>query len=510
MAVVEETIGSGKDRATVTLWEANVGSFGTDIYKGIIQESAEFNENVTLNGGAGTPSITSYLWLTTDPANLHAGVAGTGHGRMRGSTGGSHVLNVDAAFTRIDWLEIQQDSTGSSDEGIRVLVGADDVLVDYCIVWDDQTASSRDGVYVGDWAIANLRVSNTIIYGFTRAGIHLQQFGSTGRTITADIDHCSIYDCGSDASNEVGALFVQSSGASDSITVSLRNTWGDLFGTTEEAFADGGDTGARGVPDGTVVWNGSHNLATVYATHDQIDGTDNLTNWQHATTLPYVEDTTQPSGNYVVVTSKTAGSEDLTLLDAAAGNLAAGNGTDRQGSEPDARQDFSVAIDGARLTTNVDIGASQFSGVSVSLFATADGTIVDVVNEADAASPLWSSVDDDPNSPTDTDWVNNAITPGTVRFFPLLTDVPGDFGTADAATIVARYRGVNFGAGSLTLYIQLYQSDESTPLSDEVAVVTVSANGSFANTSLVTITGIVAGSKAIWDGVRARVRWSLT
>lgn len=46
---------------------------------------------------------------------------------------------------------------------------------------------------------------------------------------------------------------------------------------------------------------------------------------------------------------------------------------------------------------------------STSLLATGDGTIVDVVNENDAASPLFSSVDDDPSSPNDADWVNNAV-----------------------------------------------------------------------------------------------------
>lgn len=148
------------------------------------------------------------------------------------------------------------------------------------------------------------------------------------------------------------------------------------------------------------------------------------------------------------------------------------------------------------------------SGISVTLYATGDGTITDVVNELDAASPLWSSIDDDPASFDDDDWINNAITPGTVQFLPLLTDMPAEFDTADSASIVIRYRGQNFSTESLTLYVRLYQSDESTVLSDEVAVVTVSANSSFDNTAPVTITGVVAGSKAIWDGARLRLRWA--
>ncbi len=146
--------------------------------------------------------------------------------------------------------------------------------------------------------------------------------------------------------------------------------------------------------------------------------------------------------------------------------------------------------------------------LTVTLYATSDGTVADVVNELDAASPLWSSIDDDPATPTDGDWINNAITPGIVEYFPLVTDMPGDFVTADAATIIVRNRGVNFGSESLTLHAQFYQSDESTALSDEVAVVTVSANSSFDNTIPITITGIVAGTKTIWDGARLRLRWA--
>jgi len=45
----------------------------------------------------------------------------------------------------------------------------------------------------------------------------------------------------------------------------------------------------------------------------------------------------------------------------------------------------------------------------VNLYATLDGTVSNVVNELDASSPLWSSINDDPSTPTDSDWVNNAV-----------------------------------------------------------------------------------------------------
>ncbi len=146
--------------------------------------------------------------------------------------------------------------------------------------------------------------------------------------------------------------------------------------------------------------------------------------------------------------------------------------------------------------------------LTVTLYATSDGTITDVVNELDAASPLWSSIDDDPASPTDSDWVNNAIAPGTVRFFPLLTDVPADFSNAESGSIVVRTRGASWSGGALTLNVQLFRSDESTSLSDEVVAATVSANSSFVNTTA-TITGVnTSAGKTVWDGARLRLRWA--
>ena len=149
------------------------------------------------------------------------------------------------------------------------------------------------------------------------------------------------------------------------------------------------------------------------------------------------------------------------------------------------------------------------AALTVTLFATADGTIIDVVNEADNATPLWSSIDDDPASPTDTDWINNAIDPGTVSNFVDVTDVPTDFGNADTATIIVRFRGQNWGGGTRTLLTQIFQSNESTTMSDEVTVATVTANGAFDNTASLTLTGLdTTSGKSVWDAARIRFRWT--
>ena len=148
-------------------------------------------------------------------------------------------------------------------------------------------------------------------------------------------------------------------------------------------------------------------------------------------------------------------------------------------------------------------------GLTATLIATGDGSIVDVVNELDAASPLFSSIDDDIDSPDDADYINNAIAPGTVEYFPLLTDPPEAFGVAVSATIRARFRGFNFWGQSLTLFAQLYKEDEATTLSDEITVTTVLANSAFSNTVAITFTGLdTSAGKPAWVGARVRYRWA--
>ena len=148
------------------------------------------------------------------------------------------------------------------------------------------------------------------------------------------------------------------------------------------------------------------------------------------------------------------------------------------------------------------------AGSLASLYANADGTINNLVNEVDATSPLWSSIDDDPDSPTDADWVNNAVSvTGAQQGFFDLTATPGDFGTADSAEIEVRVKTQDV-SGTLRLMARLYESDESTPLSDEVEAVAISVDGAFTNYTA-TFTGLnTTADKTTWDAARIRFRWA--
>ena len=351
MAVTTKTIMTGGDYTSIGAWESAAPTLGTDIWKGVISDNREYAESVTLGAG-GTASLTSYLWLTTDPANRHAGVAGTAHGRICNYATDAHCLIVDTDYTRIDWLDIEQNAAGgSSAEGIRLNSGVDQILISHCIIWTDNSRNDQDGIYTASPG-GDIFIDNCFVYGWHRSAIHQQ----ASQTIAFYVDHCGLMSDGNDGSSgsdQGGALRIAEDFGSE---IHVYNTWGvnqDL-GTSGNGRSFWDDLGTN------VTWYGSNNanIGTV-----RILGTDNTTSWNDLTSGWAV--TSKTTGSWLVVNNVTPGSENWLLLDDEAGNTPAGSGTDRQGSEPDPRQDFSIDITGsARPTTNVDIGPHQITAVS--------------------------------------------------------------------------------------------------------------------------------------------------
>ncbi len=133
--------------------------------------------------------------------------------------------------------------------------------------------------------------------------------------------------------------------------------------------------------------------------------------------------------------------------------------------------------------------------------------MANVVNELDASSPLFSSVDDDIDSPDDNDWINNEIIVAD-QFFDL-TDVPEPFGVAVSATIRTRVSGFNFWGQTGTLFAQLFKADKVATLSDEITVQVVTANFAFNNTAELTFTGLdTSAGKPTWNAALVRYRWA--
>lgn len=310
-------------------------------YKVEIQDAAEYAEDVDINlGEITTPSATHYLWLTVAEGVRHSGVAGTGHARMKTDPSTSAIVMVYLDYTVVEWLDIELTGTGVSDECIRLIKHAGDridgVIIQNCILHTATAHGSQgDGIYIAYQGKAvDVTIANCIIYGFDRFGIH-QQNETTTSGGSYHLFHNTVYSPG-----EVG----------EGVKISMDNNSVTTF--TNNLVHNNlvfGDSGAN------CTVNGADN---VYDFINNVANTDNLTGSTLIASANWV-DTTQTSGSYVVVNETASGSEDMTLLDTAAGNYPVGNGTAVSGAL--ARVNLAIDVAGnVRPTTGaVDIGAFQ-------------------------------------------------------------------------------------------------------------------------------------------------------
>ena len=363
------SIGAAGDYTTITAWEA-AADVSAGIWLGNIIDAAEFAENVVISGPVGVPSAANYVYLTVDPSVRHSGKAGTTHARMRSAAGG-HIITVSESFTRIEYLEIQQASSGVSDEGVRFTSGVSDCILSRSIIHCEVAIADQDGLYAGNWAVTNINIDHCLIYGFGRAGINAQNYnGANAQTWNAD--YCTISDCGLAGETESAGIHSRTGASGASVTISAYNTACLANGTA------GSDYNETTVAGATNTWVGSNNA----------DSDGSLTGKMSVNTRQNLTRTSvsQTTGSWFVVNNDTLSTLDMQLLDDAAGNLAYGNGVDRVGSEPDARQDFSLDIAGnTRSTTSPapDIGASEYLGGASLILKTA--------NDAFAASVAGSA-----------------------------------------------------------------------------------------------------------------------
>ncbi|MEM9134284.1 MAG: hypothetical protein AAGE88_18190 [Actinomycetota bacterium] len=356
MAVVESTIiaGGGGDYATISAWEADADlNGGADIWKGVISDNSAYDEIVRLGVASGTGTASSYVWLTVAAANRHAGVWDTGKARVAYDGTSTSAIEVSEDHTFVEHLQIYRPSgpAGSSDETMRVLAnGSNGSLVSRCLFWSDDTANDMDGIYLGNYEVEKLSIDHCVFWGFTRSAIHAQEFTASG-TInhTVNIDHCAMVGGGT-AGDEATLIIDQRSAGTT--TINVHNSWMGATGASGVVVRN--DPGGSG---GSGIFAGSHNAFDSTATSGA--GTFSWTNNQDASD-DVVEAAPGTAGIYITETTQDA-TFDPTPIDHA-NSVIIGNATNRIGSEPDARQDFSVDITGAtRGSTDVDIGPFQIS-----------------------------------------------------------------------------------------------------------------------------------------------------
>lgn len=307
---------------------------GGSSWRGIISDNNNYDENVVIDEGS---TVANPIIITVAEANRHSGIAGVGHARIYTSSAG-HVIEINDPGVTIEYLDIElYVSCDVSNEGIRIASDGTDALISRCIIHHANSVSDTDGIYAGNWTV-DFYVDHCIVYGFQRSGIHAQNF-SGANTINCYIDFCSIFNNGTTA-GDGNILAAEVSGATTNMYV---------YNTI--ALDHGGSADYHEVGTGSVSWTGSDNISSDTTAETLFSDSFN------SVTLVEAE----PGAGENVWVNDDDSPFDFTL---AGENVFTVTqfGLDRAGSEPDARQDFSIDIDDRQRSgcCCISIGAYQY------------------------------------------------------------------------------------------------------------------------------------------------------
>lgn len=317
-------------------------------YKVVIDDSSSYNESVNMSPATGTPTSSNYVWLTVSEGNRHSGVAASsGHARIYNN--GSTVISTSTdSYPRIEYLEIESTATTHANPYV-VYAPCAGLLVSRCIV--HATSGSSTGTTHGilSYAYSGIDscVDNCVVYN-VEIGVFFVALTSPA---DAHIDYCTISRNGTGGTLHSN-LYLRTAGT---------NTLNAYLYNTALGEGDPRDILTNTSASGPLYLNGSNNA---WENETIPYGTNNLTATEDMSSGGVT--TTTTTANAIIVTNLTSGSEDYTPVPAtgAGSNLVLTNGVNRQGSEPDPRQDFSTDIRGkARPTTagKIDIGAFQIT-----------------------------------------------------------------------------------------------------------------------------------------------------
>ena len=319
-------------------------------YKMVIDDSQVYNENVTLEAATGTTTSSNYLWLTVSSGNRHSGVVLSStpgnYARLNGSA--SHGCWLKDDYTRVEYLALSINNQYS-----MVNMSGDETVISRCLVHGFGITNTGDGIYVQ--GSGNRYIDNTLVNVF-RQGVYIQcGYSSSDPALTVYLDSCTLVDNdGDSASYNLASL----NNTSNTLTMNLHNCALGQTATRPDMFSSTSNPGG-----GSKVLAGSHNVWDT-DTSELSGVTNNLTNNQDISSGGVTETTT--TANAMIVTDNSTWPYNFTPVVAtgSGSNLLLTNGTNRRGSEPDSRQDFSTDIRGTTRPTAtgyIDIGAFQIT-----------------------------------------------------------------------------------------------------------------------------------------------------
>ncbi len=161
------------------------------------------------------------------------------------------------------------------------------------------------------------------------------------------------------------------------------------------------------------------------------------------------------------------------------------------------------AGDGAQLRVSaVDVLFTRVAGTTQTLTPNADHSSVGVIT---TGANFWSTVDEGTTTPNHNDYITNAAN-SAGHVFIGLTNPTAFTGNINKVEVKVATRGTGFAADTARLYAQVFASDEATPLTGEVLVISLSGNTTTTTTVLFPQHDASATATA-WNGARLRLRW---
>ncbi len=389
MADMTRTVAtSGADHTTIASAMAYIVSnftYGTtDVATIQLVAAEEFNEsNIVLGGVGGTESATTYLRIEADSGSRHDGTYNTGKARVRGNTNGQHVFQISDDYVHIRYLAIQQDSTGASDECIRLLDGLNDVLIEKSVIELDNGTDQQDCIHASHIDVTDIRIFDCVFKLNTgnRAAINGQAYsGASAKNQSYHIRHCTI-DCdgagwdnsASDPGAFEGGISGRADHASSVVTFNVDNT--ACFDAGNGALDYNTNVGSFN--DGTVTWSGQGNVGSDTSCKTELGATNNL----DSQTLSITDEV----ATEFLVTNLTGGSEDYQLVDGASSTDNSIDNAIDPGAG-DSRVDLDLDIAGnARPGTYTDRDTGAFEVV-----AAAAGSIMNQLQGSNLGSDLYN------------------------------------------------------------------------------------------------------------------------
>jgi hypothetical protein len=145
------------------------------------------------------------------------------------------------------------------------------------------------------------------------------------------------------------------------------------------------------------------------------------------------------------------------------------------------------------------------TGVDISfLLPDSDGTSQGVLS---TGASFYTEVDENPSSPTTTNYIYNAQNQSGVVFMGL--NNPTWNGSTTRVDIHVNIETTGFSNDTVKLYGQVFQSDELTPLTSEKLIYTATTNTT--TTPKVQCDSVVPdATQAQWNAARLRLRWEYT